>query len=102
MIMTFTVIIPTDNRIHFLEKAIESVHRPTFQDFDKTKVIHHTSSKGGNAARNAGILHSQGELITFLDDDDTWLPEKLDFHLKEHKKNLAARLAFSDRLYVQQ
>lgn len=120
--MKFSVIIPTYNRIDFLEKAIESVNRQTYQGFeiivvndnphekskidllitkfDKTKVIHHSSSKGGNAARNTGILHSQGELIAFLDDDDVWLPEKLTLHLKEHQKNLAAGLVFSDCLYV--
>ncbi len=120
--MKFSVIIPTYNRIDFLEKAIESVHKQTYQGFeiivvndnphekskidllitkfDKTKVIHHSSSKGGNAARNTGILHSQGELIAFLDDDDVWLPEKLTLHLKEHQKNLTAGLVFSDCLYV--
>lgn len=120
--MKFSVIIPTYNRIDLLEKAIESVNNQTCQDFeiivvndnpqeklqvdalitkyDKTKVIHHPFSKGGNAARNSGISNSQGDLIAFLDDDDIWLPEKLAFHLKEHEKEPDAGLIFSDCLYV--
>jgi glycosyltransferase involved in cell wall biosynthesis len=120
--MKFSVIIPTYNRIKFLEKAIESVSSQTYPNyeiivvndnpaektqinslitkFDKTKVIHHTYSKGGNAARNSGILNSEGDLIAFLDDDDVWLPEKLAIHLKEHEKVSNAGLVFSDCLYV--
>lgn len=120
--MKFSVIIPTYNRINLLEKAIESANNQTYQDFeiilvndnpdekskidflitkfDRIQVIHHESSKGGNAARNTGILHSQGELIAFLDDDDIWLPEKLALHLKEHEQNPAAGLVFSDCLYI--
>ena len=33
---------------------------------------------GAAAARNLGIQKSTGELICFLDDDDVWLPEKLE------------------------
>lgn len=32
---------------------------------------------GAAAARNTGIWRSSGEFIAFLDDDDTWYPEKL-------------------------
>lgn len=120
--MKFSVIIPTYNRLDLLEKAIKSVDDQTFQDyeiivvndnpdeksridalvnkFNKTKVIHHSSSKGGNAARNTGILHAQGDLLAFLDDDDLWLPQKLALHLKEHDKEPEAGLIFSDCLYV--
>jgi len=38
----------------------------------------HEENKGGAAARNTGVRMSAGELITFLDDDDTYYKEKLE------------------------
>jgi len=120
--MKFSIIIPTYNRINLLEKAIESVNRQTYKEyeiivvndnpkdkssvdklvkkFDKVTVIHHTYSQGGSAARNSGMLNSNGKLIAFLDDDDIWLPDKLSMHLKKHEENVNAGLIFSDVLYV--
>ncbi|MGL3149304.1 glycosyltransferase family 2 protein [Microbacterium sp. A82] len=38
--------------------------------------------RGLAGARNSGILESKGELVAFLDDDDEWLPGKLEAQLK--------------------
>lgn len=35
-------------------------------------------NSGAQVSRNIGILKSKGEYIAFLDDDDIWLPEKLE------------------------
>ncbi|PNP97630.1 glycosyltransferase [Moraxella sp. RCAD0137] len=41
------------------------------------KFIEHTVNRNGSAARNTGFLASTGEFISFLDDDDVYLPGRL-------------------------
>ena len=95
-----SVIIPTFRRPRLLVAAIQSVLNQTFQDFeivvvddnsgDNTEAvvrsfddsrIHYIAHQANwrvGAARNTGVLNSSGTLVAFLDDDDEWLPDKLD------------------------
>lgn len=98
-----SVIIPTYNRAHLLERAIRSVLNQTFQDFELIVVddgstdetnkiigifnldiyyIRHDKNKGVSAARNTGLRYSKGNYIAFLDSDDEWLPQKLERQIK--------------------
>ncbi|MBM4328137.1 MAG: glycosyltransferase [Deltaproteobacteria bacterium] len=92
-----SAIIPTHNRASVLERAIGSVFAQTFQDYelivvddgstDSTQdllagyqgrlVALRQENRGAAAARNLGVRHAGGELVSFLDSDDEWLPEKL-------------------------
>ena len=94
-----SVVIGTYNRADFLRTAILSVLSQTFQDFEivvvddasqdhtgkvihdfhekKIRYIKHDVNKGIAAVRNTGLLNSKGKYIGFLDDDDEWLPKKL-------------------------
>lgn len=98
--VTVSVVIPTYNRSDVISRAIESVLRQTFTDFeilivddcstDNTKQIvkrlddpricyyRHDTNQGGSAARNTGIEHAEGKYIAFLDSDDEWFPRKLE------------------------
>ena len=98
-----SVIILTRNRPEFLVKAVESVLNQTYTDFeivivddastDKTPEviksfqdpriisIRHDVNKGESGSRNAGVKVAKGELVAFLDDDDEWLPQKLELQV---------------------
>ncbi len=57
-------------------------------------------NRGAAAARNYGIEASQGELITFLDADDLWTPEKLVDQVAVLEANAQAIVAYSWTDYI--
>jgi glycosyltransferase involved in cell wall biosynthesis len=63
------------------------------------RVIRNTRSPGLAGARNSGVLASIGELVAFCDDDDEWLPEKLDHQVAALAANPGAGVATSG-IYV--
>lgn len=96
-----SVIIPTHNRPHFLRRAIQSVVDQTYTDWELVVVqnggtreseavvkpfqgagapiqYHYEPTANPVHARNVGIRLSKGRYIAFLDDDDEWLPTKLE------------------------
>ncbi len=94
--LTVSVIIPTYNRDWCLDQAIDSVLAQDYTDFELIVVDDGSDDEtsrlleaypqvmtlvqdhqGVSAARNAGVLASQGRFVAFLDSDDTWKPSKL-------------------------
>lgn len=95
-----SVVIPTYNRAHTLDRAIKSILGQTFNDLEliivddgstdntievvssvndpRIRYIRHDSNQGANAARNTGIKTARAEFVAFQDSDDEWLPEKLE------------------------
>lgn len=47
----------------------------------RVRYIAHEVNKGACAARNTGLAAAGGEFIAYLDDDDEWLPEKLEIQV---------------------
>lgn len=99
-----TIVIPTKNRISMLKRAIASLAiqhelpkqviiiddcsavKVSVQDFSEysnlnLQVINNIKSFGGSYSRNIGIKMANTKYITFLDDDDLFMPD----YLKEIK-----------------
>lgn len=103
-----SVIMPVHNRADVLPRAIRSVLDQRLRDFeliivddgstdasaevarsfadDRIRVIEQGENRGGNVARNAGIRAARAPLIAFLDSDDTYLPEKLEWVVTEFER----------------
>jgi glycosyltransferase involved in cell wall biosynthesis len=48
----------------------------------RLRVIELPVSGGASDARNVGVSNAQGKWIAFLDDDDEWLPKKLELQIE--------------------
>lgn len=103
--MQISVIIPSYNRAHTLERALQSVLDQTspadeiivvddgsidhssalVQQYPTVKLIQQTN-KGVSAARNTGIRTATYEWIALLDSDDEWLTDKL-AHIRQVQQN---------------
>lgn len=57
-------------------------------------------ASGGARARNAGVEAATGEWIAFLDDDDEWLPNKLELQLRAALQSRALYPVISTRIIV--
>lgn len=108
-----SVVIPTRNRSHWLKDALESVFQQTYHATDiivvddastdntrgilsnlgkmhaNLRVIYNEVAQGPCPSRNKGIQAAQGEFITFLDDDDEWVPERLQILVNNHDTQYA-------------
>ena len=96
--MTVSVVIPTYNRAHTVIDAVRSVLTQRYRDLELIVVddgsTDDTAARlaaiadprlrvitgrhaGVSAARNLGVSKASGQLVSFLDSDDLWHPDKL-------------------------
>lgn len=115
-----SVVIPTRNRAYLVGEAIESAlcqregqvevivvdDGSTDETADvlarnfgsRIHLLRMPTRRGAGAARNAGVRVASGELVAFLDDDDLWLPGKLDAELRVFERFPDAEGVVSDSL----
>ena len=88
-----SVIVPVYNSEKYLNRCIDSILVQTFTDFelilvddgssdsskeicdtylnkDKRVKVYHQHNSGASSARNTGLVHAQGDFISFIDADD--------------------------------
>jgi len=98
-----SVVIPTHNRAHYVTQAIDSVLAQTYANYeiivvddgstddtrhvlraygDRLRYIYQENhNRGPAAALNRAVSEARGKYIALLDDDDMWLPSKLELQI---------------------
>jgi len=112
-----SIIIPTYGRIDFLEDAICSAQNQTYKNieiivcddnannpeirksvadivkrFPACKHIQNSKNLGGSLNRNEGIKAAKGGLLSFLDDDDTYEPTRIEKVVKCFQEHEGERI----------
>lgn len=110
-----SIIVPTFERSSLLPRALESIFSQTWKNIEVVVVddnipgseweqntcqalapyrnrknflyLKTTGKTGGGAARNFAIRQCHGDYVAFLDDDDRYLPQKLDKQIRFMMEN---------------
>lgn len=114
-----SIVMPTYNRRALLETAIDSVMAQTLTDFEllivddastddtaealarrahadaRIRVQRLAINSGCNAARNSAMRVARGRYLAFLDDDDLFLPERLELTINRLEGEVGLDAVFS-------
>jgi glycosyltransferase involved in cell wall biosynthesis len=103
-----TVVIPLYNKASYILRALNSVAKQHYQDFEVIVVndgsaddgpalvesfgdsrfqIIHQKNAGPGAARNRGVAETKTPLVAFLDADDEWMPEYLEIAVRAFQQD---------------
>jgi len=115
-----SIVVPTHNRPVFLKKTLVSIIQQTYknlevlvvsngsnehnrkvvEDLQDPRVCYFEQENSGGPAspRNNGIKRAKGKYIAFCDDDDLWMPEKLQLQLEALEHNHDHGLCFTKML----
>jgi len=119
-----SIIIPCFNASATIGETLASIKKQTFKDFEvivvndgstddtnhilashaeklksSLKIINQTN-QGQTVAKNVGIRNSQGQFIAFLDSDDLWAPEKLEYQLAYMEPRPHLALCYTEGILI--
>jgi GT2 family glycosyltransferase len=117
--MLVSVVIPTYNRAHLIERTIASALGQTYPHVeliivddgstDGTRALLeqkyagdarvryvHKPNGGPASARNVGFAHARGAYIALLDSDDTWSPWKLELQVGVMERHPELGMTWTD------
>jgi len=116
-----SVILPAYNTASLISEALDSVFVQTYRNFElivindgspDTEALEQAltpylerivyvsqRNRGPAGARNTGIGRAHGELLAFLDSDDSWTSEYLASQVKLFEQNPSLDMVYSDAFY---
>ena len=118
-----SIVLPTYNRAALLGRAIRSVLKQSYTDFEllviddgstdqssnvvagfrdrRIKYISLEHNTGAGAARNVGIRIAKGKFLAFQDSDDEWMPSKLVKQMSAFERgSVRLGIVYSDMLRI--
>src|SRR5437879_5328746 len=117
-----SVILPTYNRLRYLGGALESVRTQTYEHWElvvvddgstdgsgeylarlvdrRVRLLSRSHTGSAAVARNSGIAMARGEYLAFLDDDDAWMPQKLERQMAALREDRAVQWNYTGYILV--
>lgn len=117
-----SVVIPTHQRSHLIGHAVQSALAQSLKEIevivvidgrdeatehalasiadDRLRVVTLETNQGAGIARNVGAEHARAEWVAFLDDDDKWMPRKLEIQWATAQKSTYRYPLISCRVIV--
>jgi glycosyltransferase involved in cell wall biosynthesis len=119
---TVSIILPTYQRLAYLQEAVESVRAQTIDGWEllviddgstdgsadwidslgdaRVRVVRQPHTGHRSVLRNIGLKQSRGEWIAFIDSDDRWEPDKLERQLAYHAANPDVEWSYTGRSVI--
>lgn len=113
----FSIVLATNRNIAYMAETLESVRRQTVTDWelllvdngapdpqaledlvggdDRMCMITIDPSHTAGSSRNVGVARTTGEFISYLDDDDVWVEDRLEKHLRVLEEHPEAPASYS-------
>jgi glycosyltransferase involved in cell wall biosynthesis len=113
-----TVILPTYDRLEYLQAAVASVVAQTFTDWelviaddgsgtatqiylnslertDGVRILRLSHTGNPGAVRNQALQVARGHYVAFIDSDDLWMPTKLATQVEALRRNSSCRWSYT-------